>query len=106
MALKPQQAVLTHVSGRAPSLWEGWGGLLYHHEKEHLDRNNPLRCHCPHRPSGHGRHAELRNDIEKSELKKNKDLKTKRREPDVSRALFFLLYILSFSQIFVSSQAE
>ena len=25
MALKPQQAVLTHVSGRAPSLWEGWG---------------------------------------------------------------------------------
>ena len=25
MALKPQQAVLTHVSGRAPSLWEGLG---------------------------------------------------------------------------------
>ena len=49
----------------------------------------------------HGRHAELRNVVEKSELKKNKDLKTKRREPDVSRALVFLLYILFFPQIFV-----
>ena len=25
MALKPQQAAVTHVSGRAPSLWEGLG---------------------------------------------------------------------------------
>ena len=37
MALKPQQAAVTHVSGRAPSLWEGLGWALYHYEKEHLD---------------------------------------------------------------------
>ena len=82
-----------------PPFGRGWGGLLYHYEKEHLDRNNPFRCHCPHRPSGHGRHAELRNDIEKSGLKRNKDLKTKtkRREPDVSRALVFssIYFVLS-----------
>ena len=84
-----------------PPFGRGWGGLLYHYEKEHLDRNNPFRCHCPHRPSGHGRHAELRNVIEKSELKKEQRFKNKKTEPDVSRALVFLLYILSCPQIFV-----
>jgi hypothetical protein len=78
----------------------GWGGHLYHHEKEHLDRNHPFRCHCPHRPSGHGRHAELRNDIEKSGLKKEQRFKNKktgaRRE---SRSLFSSIYFVLSSNL-------